>query len=138
MLTAAAVIFIFSNSLKDGAASNAASGRFSDILGGIVRVVFGKNADVNYLVRKGAHLTEFALLGALTFALVRAITEYTGVKLFFCGLFGTLSVAVIDEYIQSFTGRTSLVSDVLIDFSGALLGMLAAFLLYIVIRKCRK
>ena len=138
VLTLLTVVFIFSNSMKSGEESREASGRFSEIFDSAVRFLFGEDADVNYIVRKGAHLAEFALLGALTFLLVRALTEFSGVKLLSCGLFGTLAVAVIDEYIQTFTGRTSLVSDVLIDFSGALLGMLAAFLCYIVIRKCRK
>ena len=138
ILTLTTVVFIFSNSLKSGEESREASGRFAEIFGGAIRFFFGEDADVNYVVRKGAHLTEFALLGALTFLLVRALTEFSGVKLLSCGFFGTLAVAVIDEYIQTFTGRTSLVSDVLIDFAGALLGMLAAFLCYIVIRKCRK
>lgn len=138
MLTVAAVIFIFSNSLKGSQASNNASGRLADIFGRAIRAIFGEDTNVNYVIRKGAHLTEFALLGALTLALVKSLTDYTGKKLLFCGFFGTLSVAVIDEYIQSFTGRTSLVSDVILDFSGAILGMVVAFLLYNVIRKCRR
>lgn len=138
VLLVLSVIFIFSNSFESGARSNAVSGRFAKLFGGVIRALFGEDANVNYIVRKCAHIAEFALLGALTLTFVKLLTEYTGKKLFFCGLFGTLLVAVIDEYIQSFTGRTSMVGDILLDFFGAVLGMVAAFLLYIVIRKCRK
>ncbi|MBO4392367.1 MAG: VanZ family protein, partial [Clostridia bacterium] len=36
----------------------------------------------------------------------------------FMSLFFTLFTAVTDEYIQSFVERTSLVSDIVLDFSG--------------------
>ena len=38
-------------------------------------------------------------------------------------LFGILSVAVVDEFIQSFSDRTSLVADILLDFGGAVTGL---------------
>ena len=38
-------------------------------------------------------------------------------------LFLLLAVAVIDEYIQSFTGRISSVKDILIDFGGGVTGL---------------
>ena len=43
-------------------------------------------------------------------------------------LFFALLCAVADEFLQSFTGRTSSVRDVLIDFGGALCGMLLTML----------
>ncbi len=136
VLLALLVVFIFSNSLKNGQHSNEDSGRLAGLLEPIIEKVFGEGkVDVNYLVRKGAHLVEFALLGAFTFLLLRAVTDYSGEKLLFGGLFCTLAVAVLDEYIQSFTGRTSSVEDVLIDFVGALMGMTAAFLFYILVIK---
>ena len=36
-----------------------------------------------------------------------------------------LAVAVLDEFLQGFVGRTSLVSDIVLDFSGALCGIAA-------------
>ena len=139
VLVALSIIFIFSNSLKNGERSNAESSKIIELVKPILDAIFGENVlNVRYVVRKSAHFAEFALLGCLTLTLVRALTEYTGKKLLFAGLFGTLSVAVIDEYIQSFTGRTSLVGDVVLDFSGALFGMLATYLFYLVIRKAKK
>ncbi len=136
VLLALLVIFIFSNSLKNGHHSNEDSGKLVRLLEPIIEKIFGENkVDVNYVVRKGAHLVEFAVLGVFTFLLLRAVTDYSGEKLLFGGLFCTLAVAVLDEYIQSFTGRTSLVEDVLIDFTGAVMGMTAAFLFYILMKR---
>ena len=38
-------------------------------------------------------------------------------------LFIVLAVAVVDEFVQSVVGRTSLITDVLLDFSGAAIGI---------------
>lgn len=138
LLLAFTVVFIFSNSLQSGEESRETSGKFASLLRGLIEKIFGENANVNYIVRKGAHLAEFTMLGFFAMLLIGQITKYTGKKLLFCGLFGTLAVAVADEYIQSFTGRTSLVSDVLIDFTGALIGMTVAFLLYFIMRKVKR
>ena len=39
-------------------------------------------------------------------------------------LFGVLLCATLDEYFQSFVGRTSSVSDILIDFCGGIIGII--------------
>lgn len=86
-------------------------------IGNALSITF--NWDVQHVVRKFAHFTEFAFLGWL---LCHTFEEFhigkrtaTGYIFFTC-----LFVAVIDEYIQSFTpGRSSMVKDVLLDFSGA-------------------
>ena len=69
------------------------------------------------LVRKAAHFTEFALLGALLRARQRGLPgERTA------PLLGGLLAALTDESIQYFTGRTSSVFDVWLDFAGAAAG----------------
>ena len=114
--------FIFSNSLQNSEESNKASGFVLSIVEPIVELVFGEGAvDANYIVRKGAHMTEFFLLAAVVFAIVSEFKKI-GKPVFGYGLFYVLSVAVTDEFIQSFSDRTSSVKDVLIDFSGALIG----------------
>lgn len=50
--------------------------------------------------------------GALMYSIYNVFRRYP----VFIALFILLSTAVIDEYIQSFTGRTSSVKDILIDF----------------------
>ena len=47
-------------------------------------------------------------------------------------------VFIKDEFIQSFTGRGSSVRDVVLDFCGALTGMLLTFLLAELIRSLKR
>lgn len=77
------------------------------------------SGDTEYLLRKLAHFLEFTFLGLLwckTFASFHVSNRAaTGYILFLC-----LFIAVVDEYIQLFSlGRSSLVRDILLDFSGA-------------------
>lgn len=98
----------------------------------------GLNIDIDLvklIIRKGAHFSEFCLLGILItlcfIAIGKKISYYTGTIFFIC-----LSVGVTDEFIQSFiVGRSSEVRDVLIDFSGALLGYLIVILIFKIMQK---
>ena len=133
-LTAFVTAFIFSNSFKGIEASREDSDAVLGWFRPFLERILGSDAELmDYLVRKAAHMTEFFVLALLIcwlgHALKRALHGY--------GLFYTLSVAVTDEFIQSFFDRTSLVSDVLIDFAGALLGF-GAVLLIKMIKKRKK
>ena len=48
-----------------------------------------------------------------------------------------LLIAVGDEWLQVYTERGSLVTDVIIDFAGALAGLLMAAMLYKIILKIK-
>ena len=80
-------------------------------------------AAVQLSIRKAAHLTEYAILGAL---LYRAVTvpgrphwHYAAVAIALAGAF-----AAMDEFHQTFVqSRTGSPHDVLIDISGAALGL---------------
>ena len=81
-------------------------------------------AAVQLSIRKAAHLTEYAILGAL---LLRAVTvpsgrprwQYAAVAIALAGAF-----AAMDEFHQTFVqSRTGSPHDVLIDISGAALGL---------------
>ena len=76
----------------------------------------------NVIVRKGAHLFEYAMLGSFLYLLFKCFKqrEY---NCWIYALFLVLLCATIDEFFQSFVGRTSSVRDVLIDFSGAIIGL---------------
>ena len=76
----------------------------------------------NVIVRKGAHLFEYSMLGSLLYLLFKCFKqrEY---NCWIYALFLVLLCATIDEFFQSFVGRTSSVRDVLIDFSGAIIGL---------------
>ena len=118
--------FIFSNSMRNSVQSNEASDKVLGILAFVTDFfdkLFGE-ADWNYIIRKGAHLTEFGALGILVSALVFKVKVHFEKHLMGYGLFYVLLVAVTDEFIQSFSDRTSSVKDVFIDFAGALLGII--------------
>ena len=135
VLISLAIGFIFYNSLQNSEDSNNASGVLVKIFEQIADKIFGEtDIDINYLVRKGAHLTEFFILG---FA-VMCVIQTAGLKYLGYGLFSVLSIAVIDEYIQSFSDRTSSVKDVLIDFTGAMLGFIVCTVIFLICRKIRR
>ncbi len=134
VLIVLATAFIFSNSLKNSEESNAASGVILELVKPILELITDSEAQASFIVRKGAHLTEFFLLGFLVLSAVTEIKKKLPEIVGF-GFFYVLSVAVTDEFIQSFSDRTSSVRDVLIDFTGAMLGFAAyAFINYCVIK----
>lgn len=71
---------------------------------------------VHVIVRKSAHFFEYAVLGGL-------LAVYFNRDVFY-SLFGVLLCATLDEYFQSFIGRTSAVEDILIDFCGGIVGII--------------
>ena len=83
---------------------------------------------IHRLVRKTAHFLEYALLGFLTAGLLDCLRRYLLPKIkawhtwvfpaVFCLLYATS-----DEIHQIFSGRGPRVTDVLIDFAGAVFGV---------------
>jgi VanZ family protein len=79
------------------------------------------------VIRKCAHVTEFAVLAVLLF---RAVISTSGITwpvwmLSVCVWIGCLFVAIMDEFHQSFIrSRTPSVRDVLLDGAGAIFGLL--------------
>lgn len=134
VLTAMVIAFVFYNSMQDSEESHRASGIIEEIVKPIIYKICGDDADINYIVRKGAHLTEFCLLGLSVMSVVLTV----GQKYFGYGLFSVLFVAVIDEYIQSFFDRTSSVKDVLIDFTGAMIGFAIGAIVFLIAQKIKK
>lgn len=139
LLVLLVVCFIFSNSLLDGEDSSRQSGLVMKFL----RAILDPNHTIgeetfHYFVRKGAHFSEFALLGLSLCVLMRCIQGASGKYCPGFMLLAALGTAVADEFIQSFTGRTSSVADVVLDFSGAVTGftlMLILFALKITIKE---
>lgn len=78
----------------------------------------------DFIVRKSAHFCEFALLGCLSFWSARQLNGRFVKNLMPVG-FVCLATAVTDELIQMYSpGRSSQVTDVILDFSGAAAGVL--------------
>ena len=120
--------FIFGNSLKGPAESMEQSNTVVEIIRPIIDP-HGKMSDdeISHLVRKSGHFIEYMILGGecalLAYYVKRRLTLAGAV----CAAGGCLLSADIDEYIQSFTGRGSMVSDVLLDFLGAVTGIAIGF-----------
>ena len=129
--------FIFGNSLDNAARSSDKSGAVVAVLQGIVDV-FTDDATVNEgFVRTAAHFAEFLLLGFLLLLSVKTFTQKY-MRNIFVALFTALSVAVTDEILQMFSaGRVSDVADVIVDFSGAVTGMLIFILIDFVRRRVK-
>ncbi|MDP9099840.1 MAG: VanZ family protein [Verrucomicrobiota bacterium] len=79
-------------------------------------------ASVQLVVRKCAHLAEYAILTALFFRAFRQLQRGLG-RAFAIGFLSAALYAVLDEFHQSFVAsRTASPWDVLIDCAGALAG----------------
>lgn len=80
-------------------------------------------------IRKTAHFVGFAALGlcvggfCVNLGYLRQ-RRYTALPMLL-----TLLTAVADEFLQYFTGRGSMVTDVVLDYSGALFGLALAALI---------
>lgn len=123
------IIFIFHNSLQPGYVSEirseATTGFFRRILG----LFMSKFLEDDHYIRKLAHVFEFAMLGIIVMINIKLYE--LGKKLrYWIGLpFGIL-VASTDETIQLFVpGRSGMVTDVIIDFSGFVLGFFICLML---------
>ena len=118
VLIALTLCFIWGNSLLDREES-------AEISGGLMQWIteLGIPMEDDLPLRKLAHFVEFGLLGcelALLIRLRRGL-DRSGVILAACAAF---FAAAADETIQHFSGRSAEVSDVLLDLSGALTGIL--------------
>ena len=113
--------FIWTNSVL----SQESSGQMSGELTSLIKDMLGLRERVSdeflhHIIRKTAHFTEFFILGAL-YTMIRAcLPVKIRSSLLIFPAFATLATAVMDEFIQSFTNRGSSVSDVVLDFCGAL------------------
>lgn len=130
LLTIVCLAFIWINSSFDGAESSEISGGILGIINNFMISLGFKKEFSEHFIRKTAHFTEYAGLSFL-------IT--TDFKLFYYDmkkcwekvLFSGILVAVIDETIQLFPeGRSSMVTDVWIDFAGVCCAFIVTIVLY--------
>lgn len=115
--------FIWGNSLLPGALS----GALSDLVGSCLAVLLPEmpmeEGVESVLLRKLAHFTEFAALGALLSWLYGMLQKGKHYSLL-CGI----AAACIDETIQMFVpDRGPAIRDVLIDSCGVVTGMLLLY-----------
>ena len=124
--------FIFANSSMDNEHSHGTSGAITDIITSTDDTE--ERNHIEYVIRKLAHVVEFAVLGLSVACLAIFIFHVYKQSTFGYGCFFVLLVAVIDEHIQSFSDRFSSTSDILLDFFGSLLGFLGAIVAYFIVR----
>ena len=124
------VFFIWDNSLQNGGTSDGFSLIFAKWIAPIANKLgfYGNIWALNRIIRKLAHLTEFTLLGGVLYVVLRRYIEYgTVVKTIVVGIV----IASLDEFIQLFSlGRSSQLSDVLIDTVGIIIGISVVKLTY--------
>ena len=141
ILVLLALVCIFGNSFTGKVVSNARSNYIAQKIASVVAPTDDPElmkAEVKYwnqIVRKVAHGVEFFLLGICLSMVLLYIYKRTGRLHISWYLFAALFIGVMDEYIQTFTGRTSRVRDVLIDFSGAVTGLLVTCLVFWLIKR---
>lgn len=132
------VAFIWLHSLVPATISAQESGNVLSA----VEVLFGAlnlNPQLNdFIIRKAAHFSEFTALGVMV---TSSFKLYYGSirKYVFHILFLLLMVPVVDESLQYLSpGRSAQVSDILLDFSGCMTGMLLACAIALFVHKVRK
>ena len=116
--------FIWGNSMKTVEQSSTQSTSVAELLRPVLdpREKLEKS-EFHNLVRKLAHVVEFFALGLFVVGFSVSLGAYLERKFVSLPILMVLLVAVTDEYIQYFTGRGSLVTDVVLDFAGSLTGM---------------
>jgi len=119
---------IWGNSLLPGSQSGEMSGGVMAFLMEVFRIPSAYEETVHTLIRKAAHFTEFACLGALL-TWLHGMAGKKGTGLWCPALLFGILAAMVDETIQMFTpDRGPSVLDVWIDTSGVIFGMTALIL----------
>ena len=129
LLILLAVVFwmaiIFKLSAQPGEQSNLLSTKVTTLIVSLAKL-FSPDVNVlslNYLVRKGAHFAAYLVLGIIVLFAMRRI-DLMGKQGVVFTLLLCISYAITDELHQAFVpGRTPKMLDVLIDSSGASLGI---------------
>ena len=118
VLTIALILFIWGHSMMPGEVSGEESGIVADFLRSLFSL---EMEDLDHIVRKCAHFTEYAVLGAIIM-----LDTLVLAKRFFhmAALFTGLFVPVVDETIQIFAvDRSGVLTDVWLDFFGFITGL---------------
>ena len=123
------LIFIWSNSLKDASESTGQSQTAAALFRQLFDVERQPFRFLYETLRKVAHFTEFALLGAETALLLlwngKRRVRFCAVGILFCAV-----CAAVDECIQYFVpGRACMILDVGIDTAGSATALILLFFL---------
>lgn len=133
------VAFIFWNSSQNGEKSDQQSGGALEVMQRLFGAVGIPFPFSEHILRKTAHFLEYCGLGVLLTLTVRFYSVLWVPRVFIPGFF-CLLVPVCDEFLQTFIpGRSGQMSDVLLDFSGAVTGIcLTSLVIFLVDRRRRR
>lgn len=138
VLLALLLAFIWLHSMMPAEDSAEESQRVGQFLTPFLELLVGEGNVTDHLVRKLAHFCEYGALGVLAGALL-LVKKESGIFRWSYALFCALAVAVIDESIQLLAdGRGAQVQDVLLDTAGSLTGLLAVWLIAVLVRWLRR
>ncbi len=131
------VLFIWGNSVLGREASSAQSGWVRAFLQSLVDLL-GLSIEVTmHGVRKLAHFLEYFVLG--TEMTLYALCGHKLDRHSIGGVLGTVfAVAFLDETIQVFSNRGPMITDVWLDFGGAVTALLLVAALQYLIDACKR
>ncbi|MBE6947182.1 MAG: VanZ family protein [Ruminococcaceae bacterium] len=135
-LALAVTAFIISQSLKNGAQSGAMSHSIAAFLKPLLDPGNRfSEAGFHLFLRKAGHFTEFFALGLCWGGFAYHLGKLKGRGYIALPMLLTVSTAVADEFVQFFVGRGSMVTDVVLDISGAMTGLLIVFVINLLVRR---
>ena len=131
------ILFIWDNSLQKDISSDGLSLTITQWLSPILYKlgITGDMWSLNRIVRKLAHVFEFAVLGGCLYvALHQFNREYAGLKVIAIGLV----IAILDECLQlTSIGRHASIRDVAIDTAGVIIGVAVVQVILSIYRRIR-
>lgn len=139
LLIVLTLAFIFGNSMMPIEESMEQSDKYVSSM----KPILDPSGQLSYdiispLIRKLAHVIEFAILGLELALLAFHISGGFRLRDSIYAAFGGLLCANTDEFIQSFSDRGSMVADVFLDFGGVILGIVGGYLLALAARGVRR
>lgn len=134
IITALYILFIWWHSTLSAEESTVESNNVLYFFMGFFKNIGISSELGDYIIRKSAHFCEFALLGLLCIW-CSYIKNKVIIKNLMPAGFVCLSTAVVDELIQiNSEGRSAEVTDVALDFFGAVSGALFFLLIFLIIK----
>lgn len=124
----------YNSSLSRVESADISRGFLADIAAFLKELGIVIDSTEDHFLRKLAHFFEFGLLGAELIMLPIIYGKCSAQAVLNCLFFG-MTAAVIDETIQIFSDRGSLVSDIWIDFSGVAAAVIVILIIYSIVYK---
>lgn len=137
ILAVLTIAFIFIRSMQSMEDSSNESRWVMELLRPLLSPIVGPENFTENLVRKLAHFTEFAALGA---ELMGLLITWHRVRLqgYINIIFMAMGTAMLDETIQIFSGRGPAIVDVWIDTAGAVFGIIVVSVIRLIIKSAHK